>query len=627
MEPRTMNTATMITDTLSSTEITDKNMEPRTMNTATMITDTLSSTEINQCVPKMYIVFILDSSTYDSNYNNMKSLVNKFLQTAKIDCGEIRVGLMIYGSQVTIEFQLNTYDTKTELIDAVDKIPWRYGGFNPANALKTMHEEMFSNANGDRPGVRNICVMMTGGILNINDYITIAETEKARDKGIHIYAIGIALEVFSEVIRIASQPASLNTFAVDTFDELENLDTIFFESNKSVQCFPKIDLVFILDSSTSIGNNNYDKMKAFVKKLIQTANIDCGVTRVGLVSYSTQVTIEFHLNTYNTTTELIDAVDKIPWRYGSTNTADALKAMHEEMFSKDNGDRPGVRNVCIFMTDGVSNINYQRAIPEAETARQKDIHIYAIGIRLKDLSELNGIASQPASLNAFAVDFFNELEDLDTKFFIFNDSVQCFPKMDLVFILDSSTSIGYDYFNKMTAFVKKFLQAANIVCGETRVGLMSYSTRVTIEFQLNTYDTKTELIDAVDKIPWRYGSTNTADALKTMHEEMFSYANGDRPGVQNICIIMTDGVSNINNGRTIPEAEKARKKGIHIYAIGIALKDLWEVNDFASQPGCLNAFVVDIFDDLEDLDKKIFKSYCSGQNGEKRTQDLAHELT
>ncbi|XP_062575513.1 collagen alpha-1(XIV) chain-like [Saccostrea cucullata] len=156
-------------------------------------------------------------------------------------------------------------------------------------------------------------------------------------------------------------------------------------------------------------------MKAFVKKFIQTTNIDCGVTRVGLVSYSTQVTIEFQLNTYNTTAELIDAVDKIPWRYGSTNTADALKTMHEEMFSKDNGDRPGVRNVCIIMTDGVSNINYQRTIPEAERARQKDIHIYAIGIALKDFREINGIASQPASLNAFEVDLFDGLEDLDLK--------------------------------------------------------------------------------------------------------------------------------------------------------------------------------------------------------------------
>jgi hypothetical protein len=87
------------------------------------------------------------------------------------------------------------------------------------------------------------------------------------------------------------------------------------------------------------------------------------------------------------------------------------------MFTEENGDRPGVPNICIIMTDGVSNINYRRTIPEAEKARQKDIHIYAIGIALKDLKEVNGIASQPASLNVFAVNTFDELEGLDEKIF------------------------------------------------------------------------------------------------------------------------------------------------------------------------------------------------------------------
>ena len=182
-------------------------------------------------------------------------------------------------------------------------------------------------------------------------------------------------------------------------------------------CFAKVDLVFILDSSTSVGNNNYDKMKDFVKKFLHSANIDNGEVRVGLLSYSTTVKVEFQLNTFGSKTEVFNAVDAIPWRYGSTNTADGLQTMHADMFTEANGDRPGVPNICIIMTDGVSNINYQRTIPEAVTAREKGIHIYAIGIALKDLREVNGIASEPASLNVFAVDSFDELEGLDEKIF------------------------------------------------------------------------------------------------------------------------------------------------------------------------------------------------------------------
>nr|XP_034337074.1 collagen alpha-1(XII) chain-like [Crassostrea gigas] len=154
-------------------------------------------------------------------------------------------------------------------------------------------------------------------------------------------------------------------------------------------------------------------MKGFVIKFLRKVNIDKEGVRVGLLSYSTRVTVEFKLNSYYTKADAFDAVNAIPWRYGITNTADGLQTMHEEMFNEGNGDRPGVPNICIIMTDGVSNINYQKTIPEAEIAKEKGIYIYAIGITLKDFKEVNGMASNPASTNVFTVNTFDELEDLD----------------------------------------------------------------------------------------------------------------------------------------------------------------------------------------------------------------------
>ena len=45
-----------------------------------------------------------------------------------------------------------------------------------------------------------------------------------------------------------------------------------------------------------------------------------------------------------------------------------------------------------------------------------------------------------------------------------------------------------------------------------------------------------------------------------MREEIFNPLRGDRPDAPNVAIILTDGVSNINSRRTIPEAETARKE-------------------------------------------------------------------
>ena len=184
----------------------------------------------------------------------------------------------------------------------------------------------------------------------------------------------------------------------------------------------------------------------------------------------------------------------------------------------------------------------------------------------------------------------------------------------MVFVLDASTSVTAPNFELMKDFVKDFLFIADIDNGNVRVGIIIYSTEDYVQFQLNTYRSKVEIFDAIDNIPYRYGSTNTADALNTMRTEMFTRANGDRPNVPNICIVVTDGVSNINSRRTIPEAEQARAEGIHIYAIGIGLTDTTELDGIASQPASENSFAEQEFSELRTLRDQVFAAFCPGKH-------------
>lgn len=84
-------------------------------------------------------------------------------------------------------------------------------------------------------------------------------------------------------------------------------------------------------------------------------------------------------------------------------------------------------------------------------------------------------------------------------------------------------------------------------------------------------------------------------------------------------IVVTDGVSNINSRRTVPEANLARDEDIHVYAIGIGLTDTREVDAIANPPASNNSFNVQSFDELKGLDKQIFSALCPG----KRAQMLA----
>lgn len=168
-------------------------------------------------------------------------------------------------------------------------------------------------------------------------------------------------------------------------------------------------------------------------------------------------------------------------------------------------------------------------------------------------------------------------------------------------------------FIKILAFLKSFLSEAPIYAEGVRVGVLTYSTDVKIQFHLNEFMSKEEVFAAIDKIPYNYGSTNTAGAIKTMHNIMFHGRNGDREDAPNMAFVVTDGVSNVNSFKTVDEAEAAKKDGIHIYAIGIGLADTRELNKIASAPFSKNRFIVREFDELDTLQSKLFEKLCPGK--------------
>ncbi|KAH9490807.1 Collagen alpha-4(VI) chain, partial [Bulinus truncatus] len=184
-------------------------------------------------------------------------------------------------------------------------------------------------------------------------------------------------------------------------------------------------------------------------------------------------------------------------------------------------------------------------------------------------------------------------------------------RLDLVFVLDASTSVTGSKFELMKDFVKDFLLDADIDGGNVRVGVVIYSDADYVKFQMKDHSKKADVYNAINDITYRYGGRNTADALRTMRSVMFTPENGDRPGVNNVAVVVTDGVSNINSRRTVPEAEQARAKGIHIYAIGIGLTTTKELDGIANKPIDENRLAVQDFTELRGLRQKVFSALCS----------------
>ncbi|XP_067373471.1 collagen, type XXVIII, alpha 2a [Channa argus] len=181
-----------------------------------------------------------------------------------------------------------------------------------------------------------------------------------------------------------------------------------------------MELVFVIDSSESVGPENFEIIKDFVTRLVDRTTVGHNATRIGLVLYSLEVHLEFHLARYVSKEEVKQAIRKMLYMGEGTNTGTAIRKATQEAFYSA---RPGVRKVAIVITDGQTDkrepVKLDIAVREAHAA---NIEMYALGIvnssdptQAEFLLELNLIASDPDSEHMFLIDDFNTLPALESK--------------------------------------------------------------------------------------------------------------------------------------------------------------------------------------------------------------------
>lgn len=127
---------------------------------------------------------------------------------------------------------------------------------------------------------------------------------------------------------------------------------------------------------------------------------------------------------------------------------------------------------------------------------------------------------------------------------------RCESQVDLCFVIDSSGSIrdnnppsgNPDNWQLQLDFLTSLVRAFSVGQDATRVGAVVFSEQVRLVFALNTYFTAAEINQALLSIQYLGQTTNTPEALRITRTQCFSSANGDRPNVPNLAIVVTDGV-------------------------------------------------------------------------------------
>ena len=114
-------------------------------------------------------------------------------------------------------------------------------------------------------------------------------------------------------------------------------------------------------------------------------------------------------------------------------------------------------------------------------------------------------------------------------------------------MLDESGSIGSTNFNLMKSFLSRLVGRLDIDSGNTRVGLVAFSSGIGDGFNLSDYSTVASVQSAISSLSYSGGGTNTAGALAYVRTTMLTSAAGDRSNVPNVVVVLTDGNSDNTN--------------------------------------------------------------------------------
>lgn len=174
-----------------------------------------------------------------------------------------------------------------------------------------------------------------------------------------------------------------------------------------------LELVFVIDSSESVGPDNFNVIKDFVNAMIDRASVSRDTTRVGVVLYSHINIVVVGLGQEVTRDEIRSRVRSMSYLGEGTFTGSAIQQANQVFKAA----RTGVRKVLIVITDGQADkrdvISLESAVSEAHRANTE---MFVIGVvNQSDLffnefkKELNLMASEPDSEHVFLIDNFRTL--------------------------------------------------------------------------------------------------------------------------------------------------------------------------------------------------------------------------
>jgi len=93
-----------------------------------------------------------------------------------------------------------------------------------------------------------------------------------------------------------------------------------------------------------------------------------------------------------------------------------------------------------------------------------------------------------------------------------------------------------------------------------------------VDFNFDDHSTKGAVLAAVDRIVYLRENTNTTGGLKVTRLEVFGGNYRQRPNVEQLIILITDGVPTYDSDKLAGEVATIKRLGIRIVGLGVTNK-------------------------------------------------------
>ncbi|XP_062360948.1 collagen alpha-1(XX) chain [Cinclus cinclus] len=190
--------------------------------------------------------------------------------------------------------------------------------------------------------------------------------------------------------------------------------------------------------------------------------------------------------------------------------------------------------------------------------------------------------------------------------------------IDVVLLVDGSWSIGRNNFKLIKEFLSNLISPFSIAEDKIRVGLSQYSSDPRTEWDLSTFSTREQVLEAVRNLRYKGGNTFTGLALTHVLEQNLKPDAGARLEAEKLVILLTDGKSQDDASLA---AQTLKNLGIEIFAIGVKNADEAELRQVASEPLELTVYNVLDFPLLSSLVDKLTRVLCT------RVKERSHRET